>query len=61
MTIQHKGHKERKDRAEAFWGQVWAEFNNGMTPLQIARKYINPVTGKNYNRSTIYWILSKFK
>ena len=41
--------------------QVAADFNAGIPAAEIANRYRNPMTGQNYSRTHIYWILKKVK
>lgn len=59
--IKYHRHTYRTQRAKAFWKQVAADYNAGISATDIAARYINPATGKQYTREHIYWILNKFK
>lgn len=59
MRIEYQKHGKRKKQAVTFWLQVAEDYNNGMTAEQIAKKYKNPLTSKNYTRAHIYWILAR--
>lgn len=52
---------ERQKRKQAFWSQVETDLANGLTPKQIADKYINPITGNFYTPEHIYLIIRKLK
>lgn len=61
MSIK-PGNQIRRERAEAFWSQVWEDNKKlGLTPSEIARKYRNKSTGKNYTREHIHYVLRKFR
>lgn len=61
MKIEYQGHTRRTKKAVEFWLSVAKDYNDGMAPENIAMKYINPRTGKNYTREHIYWILSRVR
>ena len=48
-----------KRKTRKFWVKVVVDYNNGMTAKEIAAKYINPRTGKNYSREHIYTIINE--
>lgn len=60
-TITYHGYKRRTERAKAFWLQVAADYNAGISAKEIAARYINPDTGRQYTREHIYLILRKFR
>ncbi len=47
----------RKKEATDFWIRVATDFNTGLSPDQIADRYTNPRTNKNYSLKHIYWVL----
>lgn len=51
--------QRRKTQAQEFWQEVVRLFNSGKTAGDIAAMFKNPVTGKNYTREHIYWILKQ--
>lgn len=55
--------QERKAKTLVFWHKVVADYNppNPISAKEIALKYINPNTGKNYSRQQIYVILKKMR
>lgn len=52
--------KRRKATSE-FWLRVATDLNAGMTPDEIAGRYINPKTEKPYTREHIYWVIRQLK
>lgn len=61
IDVIYQNHDRRKTRAKAFWNQVVTEYNSGVSAQEIADKYINPATGKNYTRAHIFFILKKMR
>lgn len=61
MTIPYQGTTRRKREARKFWLKVLDDYTNGLTAGQIAKKYINPLTGKHYIRPSIYSILRNLR
>jgi len=55
--------RERKEKTLVFWRKVVADYNppNSISAKEIALKYINPNTGKNYSRAQIHVILKKMR
>lgn len=49
----------RQRETKAFWIKIVTDINAGMTPDQIAERYINPKTHKPYTREHIYWVIRK--
>jgi hypothetical protein len=52
---------EQKRYINDFYLRVVTDINAGLTPIQIAARYTNPITGKPYTRQHIYWIIRKLK
>lgn len=50
-----------KAKSRAFWQEVVALYNQGKTAKDIAAMFKNPITGKNYTREHIYWILKQMR
>lgn len=48
---------KRKKEASDFWLRVATDYNAGMTPEDIAGRYKNPKTHKNYTVKHIYWVI----
>lgn len=61
MKIQYQGHKRRTERAKDLWVKVATDYNAGMSPEVIRKRYKNPNTGEPYSRGYIYWVLNKIK
>jgi len=61
MDIEYQGHSRRSKKAIELWLNVAKDYNDGMAPEEIANKYVNPKTGKNYTREHIYWILARVR
>lgn len=61
MKIQKRGHENRKQKAREFWLRVGTDYASGMTATQIAARYKNPVTGKNYTPEHIHLILKQLR
>ncbi len=61
MQINKNGHKKRTKRAHLFWIHVVQDYNNGLTPIEIAQRYISPKTGKAYDHHHICLILKKLR
>jgi hypothetical protein len=61
IDIVYQNHQKRIDRALILWKQIVKEYNGGTPAQDIAKTYINPLTGKHYTRAHIYWILSRMK
>ena len=59
MIIRKQGRTKRKIESRQFWFKVAKDYNNGMTPSEIARKYKNPITGLPYTRQHISLIIGK--
>ncbi len=57
MEIELRGHARRKKKAKDFWLRVATDYNGGMSPSTISKRYINPKTQKSYTREHIYWVL----
>lgn len=49
----------RKKTATDFWLRVATDYNGGLSPQEIASRYINPQTGKNYTMKHIYWVIKQ--
>jgi len=50
-----------KRKTRKFWVKVVADYNSGMTAREIAKKHINPRTGKNYTREHILTIVREMQ
>lgn len=61
MKLPKMLHTKRKLEAREFWVKVATDYNAGMTPSEIAARYINPKTGKHYTREHIHWVLNKLR
>lgn len=61
MEISKNGFQKRKKDALEFWLRVATDYNAGMTPTEIAKRYRNPKTHKRYSRGHIQWILKKLR
>lgn len=61
MEIKYQYQEKRKQKAMAFWLKVAEEFNSGIPAQKIAKRYTNPLTGKPYSASNIYYILNQLK
>lgn len=55
------GQTFRKERAIEFWVRVATDLNAGIKPVDIAKRYKNPATGRNYTREHIYWIIRQVR
>jgi hypothetical protein len=56
-----RGHQPRVDKSIDIWLSVATDFNGGMEPKDIAKRYISPKTGKHYTREHIYWMIKQLK
>lgn len=61
MNIKYRGHQKRTEEAKEFWLRVATDFNGGMSVPDIAKRYINKRTGKNYHPKHIYYILRQLR
>lgn len=50
-----------RSQARQFWRQVVDDYNAGISPTEIAKRYINPKTGRNYHRTTIHDIIKRVR
>lgn len=57
QAISHTA--QRKKKAQMLWLQVLKDDSDGISPEDIAKKYINEKTGKPYTIKHIYWILRR--
>lgn len=61
MKVEYQRHKKRTERAKQFWQLVVEKYKSGKSAQQIASEHMNPLTGKNYTRQHMYYILKKAK
>lgn len=62
MKIKYQRHSDRINKARLFWKKIATEYNKGkLSAAQIAKKNINPKTGKPYTRAHIYYALRKLR
>lgn len=61
MDIPKRKYEKRKEKARDFWIRVMTDYNAGMTPSEIAKRYRNPKTHRAYTREHIHWILNKMR
>lgn len=61
MKLPKQNYTKRKTEAREFWVRVATDYRGGMTPTEIAARYVNPKTGKNYTREHIHWVLNKIR
>ncbi len=43
------------------WLRMATDYNGGMSAADIARRYTNPQTGKQYTREHVYLVLKKLQ
>lgn len=61
MQIEYDGNKSRRREVKDLWLRIATDFN-AKIPVDIIReRYLNPKTGKPYNRTHIYYILKQVK
>ena len=53
--------KKLKEETRSFWLKVVEDYNSGMKPDDIAKKYINKRTGKPYSRPHIHSIIKQMR
>ena len=61
MKINYKGHSRRTKKASGLWLKMAEDYDNDISPAQIAEKYTNPKTNKPYTRGHVYWVLTRLK
>lgn len=61
MKIKYQGHSRRTERAKELWVKIATDYNAGLSPEQIRKRYTNPNTNKPYTRAYIYWVLNRVK
>lgn len=61
MKLPKQNHIKRKTEAREFWVRVATDYRAGMTPTEIAQRYINPKTNKPYTREHIHWVLNQIR
>jgi hypothetical protein len=59
MKVKYQRHKLRTERAKETWLKMAKDYNDGISPDDIIKKYINPRTKKNYTRAHLYWVLKQ--
>lgn len=62
MDIKYKGHEKRKLEADLLAKTVIAEYTSSdisLSVIEIAKRHINPRTGKPYSREHIHLILRR--
>lgn len=61
MKIKLPGHRARLNILLPVWKKIAEDVNSGMSIADVAKKHINPRTGKNYAPDSIYYILNRLK
>lgn len=61
MQLIKQNHSARKQRALTLWLEMAQLYNEGVPVIQIAKRYINPNTGKYYTREGVYFALKKLR
>jgi hypothetical protein len=61
MDIKYTGHETRTKNARNIWFSVATDLNSGMSIEEIRQRYTNPLTGKPYSKSHIYFMLRYIK
>lgn len=59
MKVKYRGFKKVTETARQMWLLMANDYNNGVDPNEIVKKYINPRTGKHYTRPHLYWVLKQ--
>ena len=61
MDIQLKGRELQTQGAKPRWLEWYKQHTEGMTIDEIAAKSKNPLTGKPYSRSGVYFGINRLK
>lgn len=61
MKIKLPGHRARLDKLLPVWKKIAEEVNSGVAVVEVAKKYKNPKTGKNYDPASIYYIVHRLE
>lgn len=61
MDIKLNGRELQTEKAKPRWLKWYKEHQEGMTIDEIASKSKNPVTGKPYSRSGVYFGINRLK
>lgn len=61
MAIPKSFYQQRKQEAINVWVKMFTLWKGGMTPRDIAKKFINEQTGKPYTREHVYHVLKVMK
>lgn len=48
---------KRKKEARDLWLRIATDINGGITPEEVAKRYVNPRTNKPYTIKHIYWVI----
>ena len=59
MIIKMRGHTYQTKKAIPQWIKIANEYNSGIPVPEIAKKYTNPHTGKQYTEAYVYWVLKR--
>lgn len=51
----------RAKTAKSLWLRVATDLAAGLSISEVSERYINPLTGKPYSHSHIYWIIRQLK
>ena len=56
-----RGHKYQTERAIPQWIKIAEDYNKGIPVKDIAKKYTNPITKRQYSIPYIYWVLKRIQ